>query len=97
MGNSKTLEQRRQFALLLSSGKTQKEAALIIGITEKTAGVWKKTLPSVWYIEQRIEIQRRITDALANKSMTASDIAKLTDAAVKLEKCIKYSNENPLI
>lgn len=95
MNLKRTLEQRKIFSKLLNEGKTQKEASQIIGITEKTAGAWKKTLPSVIYTQQRNDIQKKISAALNDPNSTASDIAKLTDAAVKLEKCIQYATNNP--
>lgn len=95
MNLKRTIEQRKIFSELLNEGKTQKEASQLIGITEKTAGVWKKTLPSVIYSKQRNDIQKKISAALNDPNSTASDISKLTDAAVKLEKCIQYAIKNP--
>jgi hypothetical protein len=91
-----TSEQRKIFSKLLNEGKTQKEASQIIGITEKTAGAWKKTLPSVIYSTQRNDIQKKISAVLNDPNSTVSDISKLTDAAIKLEKCIQYAINSPL-
>lgn len=97
MGSQKTITLRKEFATLISQGKTQKAGAELLDITEKMAGAWKKSLPSVTYSQQRKDIQKRITEALKDNKASATDIAKLTDAAVKLEKCIKYAIDNPLM
>lgn len=96
MSSKRTSEQIKIFSKLLNEGKTQKEASQIIGITEKTAGAWRKTLPSVIYSKQRNDIQKKISTALNDPNSTASDISKLTDAAIKLEKCIQYAINNPI-
>lgn len=96
MSSKRTSEQIKIFSKLLNEGKTQKEASQIIGITEKTAGAWRKTLPSVIYSKQRNDIQKKISTALNDPISTASDISKLTDAAIKLEKCIQYAINNPI-
>lgn len=47
------------------------------------------------YSKQRNDIQKKISTALNDPNSTPSDISKLTDAAIKLEKCIQYAINNP--
>lgn len=89
-------ESKIKFITLLGEGRSQKEAAKMVGVSENTASAWKKNLPAAIYISQRAEIQKKITTALADPQTSPSDISKLTDAAVKLEKCINYAMKNPL-
>lgn len=59
MSLKRTSEQRKIFSKLLNEGKTQKEASQIIGITEKTAGAWKKHYHLLFIVHKEMISKKR--------------------------------------
>ncbi len=91
-----TPDTRAAFARWMQNGSTAKEAAAAVGISQKTATAWKKEIPALDLQKQAANVRRLIERETKATAPDASVIARLADAALKLEKAARLALQDPL-